>query len=433
MQGRPAAGGGDRGARPGRWARRDRALEGTPGRSRRALAALRADQPARAARARTRRTAAPSPARLTPVRARPPWSAPGARPRLRPGRPGSHPGREGAAGTVPPRARCRCSGRGKEPIATVLGLVSGRPLTEVSLNDFPSMEYADNRFIAGGLGAYVRRLAAGVPVRRATPVRAIDWSSGHLRLDTESGVLQAPRRDRDGPAAGAAGEPAFHAGASGRDPRRARRFSGRHLRARSAALAERAVSRPRPPGDAHRDAPPPARDADPNRRHAPSLFRARSADRADASRAAPGCRLCPSGAGRALWAPGARGPERPGRHGLAIRPLVAQLMVGGAARPVRDPRGPSKPRSANGCGLPARRCRAPNGARSAVPGRRASAPPRRSWPAWAQVPRRSGPVSRASRPARRWPAWRARSSRTTSGRGRSRITKRRPSGYSRVR
>src|SRR5829696_1261765 len=50
-------------------------------------------------------------------------------------------------------------------VARIHGLVSGRPLAEVSLHDFPSMEYADNLFIAGGLGAFVARLSAGLPIR----------------------------------------------------------------------------------------------------------------------------------------------------------------------------------------------------------------------------------------------------------------------------
>lgn len=90
-----------------------------------------------------------------------------------------------AASALPPL------GRWAEPIATVHGLVSGRPLGEVSLKDFPNLEYADNRFIAGGLGAYVARLAAGLPMRLATRVRAIDWSGHAVTLDTDAGVLRA--------------------------------------------------------------------------------------------------------------------------------------------------------------------------------------------------------------------------------------------------
>jgi monoamine oxidase len=76
-------------------------------------------------------------------------------------------------------------------VAKIHGLVSGRPLDEVSLHDFPSMEYADNLFIAGGLGAYLARLAAGLPVRLATAVTAIDWSGVGVRIDTPQGTLAA--------------------------------------------------------------------------------------------------------------------------------------------------------------------------------------------------------------------------------------------------
>lgn len=79
----------------------------------------------------------------------------------------------------------------REPIATVHGLVSGRPLGEVSLKDFPSMEYADNRFIAGGLGAYVARLAHRLPIRLATAVRRIDVSGPGVLIESDAGWLRA--------------------------------------------------------------------------------------------------------------------------------------------------------------------------------------------------------------------------------------------------
>jgi monoamine oxidase len=75
-------------------------------------------------------------------------------------------------------------------VASIHGLVSGRPLGEVSLHDFPSMEYADNLFIAGGLGAYIGRLARGLPIRLGTPVRLIDWSGDGVRVETAAGTLR---------------------------------------------------------------------------------------------------------------------------------------------------------------------------------------------------------------------------------------------------
>ncbi len=76
-------------------------------------------------------------------------------------------------------------------VAAIHGLVSGRPLDEVSLHDFPSMEYADNLFIAGGLGAYVGRLGRNLPVHLGTAVHAIDWSGSGVRVESSAGTLTA--------------------------------------------------------------------------------------------------------------------------------------------------------------------------------------------------------------------------------------------------
>ncbi|MGO4570708.1 flavin monoamine oxidase family protein [Microvirga sp. 2TAF3] len=82
-------------------------------------------------------------------------------------------------------------GRYGARVAGIHGLVSGRPLDEVSLHDFPSMEYADNLFIAGGLGAYVARLGKDLPVRLGTAVHALDWSGAGVRVETSAGTLRA--------------------------------------------------------------------------------------------------------------------------------------------------------------------------------------------------------------------------------------------------
>ncbi len=76
-------------------------------------------------------------------------------------------------------------------VASIHGLVSGRPLDEVSLHDFPSMEYSDNLFIAGGLGSYVARLARGLPIRSSAVVRAIDFSGPDVRVESSAGTLRA--------------------------------------------------------------------------------------------------------------------------------------------------------------------------------------------------------------------------------------------------
>ncbi len=90
-----------------------------------------------------------------------------------------------AANTLPPM------GPQGRRVAAIHGLVSGRPLDEVSLHDFPSMEYSDNLFIAGGLGAYMRRLGHDLPVRLGTAVHAIDWSGQGVSIDSSAGTLRA--------------------------------------------------------------------------------------------------------------------------------------------------------------------------------------------------------------------------------------------------
>ncbi|MBY0256374.1 NAD(P)/FAD-dependent oxidoreductase [Methylobacterium sp.] len=67
-------------------------------------------------------------------------------------------------------------------VERVHGLVSGQGLDRVSLQDFPSMEYGDNRFIAGGYGGYLARLAQGLPVALGTPVTGIDWGGPGVRV-----------------------------------------------------------------------------------------------------------------------------------------------------------------------------------------------------------------------------------------------------------
>lgn len=76
-------------------------------------------------------------------------------------------------------------------VRDIHGLVSGRPLNEVSLHDFPSMEYADNLFIAGGLGGYVARLAGNLPVHLGAVVHGIDWSGQGVRIESAIGTLTA--------------------------------------------------------------------------------------------------------------------------------------------------------------------------------------------------------------------------------------------------
>lgn len=81
-------------------------------------------------------------------------------------------------------------GRWRERIATVHGLLAGRPLGEVSLHDYPSLEYSQNWFIAGGLGAYLARLARGLPIRLGAAVDEIDWTGPEVRLAGSFGSLR---------------------------------------------------------------------------------------------------------------------------------------------------------------------------------------------------------------------------------------------------
>lgn len=78
-------------------------------------------------------------------------------------------------------------------VEQVHGLVSGRPLTEVSLQDFPSMEYGDNHFIAGGYGGYLARLAQDLPVALSSPVTRIAWGGSGVTVTVADGRRLAAR------------------------------------------------------------------------------------------------------------------------------------------------------------------------------------------------------------------------------------------------
>lgn len=90
-----------------------------------------------------------------------------------------------AAGALP------LLGPWRERIATVHGLLAGRPLIEASLRDVPDMEYGDNFFIAGGYGAYVARLADNLPIRLEATVRTIDWFGPGVTVTSDAGGLRA--------------------------------------------------------------------------------------------------------------------------------------------------------------------------------------------------------------------------------------------------
>ena len=77
------------------------------------------------------------------------------------------------------------------PVTTVQGLLGGRPPAELGPADLPPMAYGDNFFLAGGIGAFVARLARGLPVRLGTPALRLDWSGPGLRVDTAAGTVTA--------------------------------------------------------------------------------------------------------------------------------------------------------------------------------------------------------------------------------------------------
>lgn len=93
-----------------------------------------------------------------------------------------------AAGALPPGL-----GPWGRRVELVHGLVSGRPLDAVSLQDFPSMEYGDNRFIAGGYGGYLARLAQGLPIALDSPVTGIDWAGSGVRVALADGGVRTAR------------------------------------------------------------------------------------------------------------------------------------------------------------------------------------------------------------------------------------------------
>jgi len=84
-------------------------------------------------------------------------------------------------------------GRFTRRTLAVHGLVCGRPLHEASAKDFDAAQDEDdsNWFIAGGYGAYLERLAAGLPITFGAPVRRITLTSGGVTLETAAGRLQA--------------------------------------------------------------------------------------------------------------------------------------------------------------------------------------------------------------------------------------------------
>jgi hypothetical protein len=82
-------------------------------------------------------------------------------------------------------------GRWGRALRQTFALISGRPLREVSAQDFPSEEFGNNYFVQGGYGAFLARLAAGLPVALGAEVQAIDWSGWGVVVEAQRGSFRA--------------------------------------------------------------------------------------------------------------------------------------------------------------------------------------------------------------------------------------------------
>ena len=83
------------------------------------------------------------------------------------------------------------TGRWRGPSRATFALVSGRPLAEVSVKDFPSEEFGNNYFVRGGYGSFLARLADGLPVALGTPVHRIALAGDGVVVETGCGRIEA--------------------------------------------------------------------------------------------------------------------------------------------------------------------------------------------------------------------------------------------------
>ncbi len=78
----------------------------------------------------------------------------------------------------------------------ISGYYSGAPLDRVSLHDWATYEADatdDNWAVKEGYGTLIAQHAAGVPLRLATPVTRIDHRGRVIRVETDSGTIEAAR------------------------------------------------------------------------------------------------------------------------------------------------------------------------------------------------------------------------------------------------
>lgn len=79
-----------------------------------------------------------------------------------------------------------------DEIRHVYTLVSSAEIEDVSAVDASHYNDTEENWpVEGGYGALVQKVAAGVPVEIATPVRSIDWSAKQVTLSTDKGDLRA--------------------------------------------------------------------------------------------------------------------------------------------------------------------------------------------------------------------------------------------------
>ncbi len=68
---------------------------------------------------------------------------------------------------------------------------SGASLDRLGAADFAAAQDDEDRFVEGGYGALVARLAHDLPIAFATPATRIDWSGRGVVVETDRGAIQA--------------------------------------------------------------------------------------------------------------------------------------------------------------------------------------------------------------------------------------------------
>jgi monoamine oxidase len=82
-------------------------------------------------------------------------------------------------------------GEWAETVAFNIALYCGAPLEELSARDYNRNQEGGNRFVAGGLGAFIASLAKDIPVRLNCAATLIRNGSGGVRVETGQGPVAA--------------------------------------------------------------------------------------------------------------------------------------------------------------------------------------------------------------------------------------------------